>query len=428
MESVNNNNIEEADWKYFPNIYQLSQYLLQSDLIQLSLTCSQFRNKLNSAIFRKLELIKDGELIPGKPNKPSKKKQLGILIEILEEDYLDKYHLVKHCILWRPCNNAFNIKIFSMFACVNKLELYSDITNFRNVASNTGTGSSLTNILKPLNKLEFLIIDCKLIDFSETNTISEFKLPICLKVLKVTGDSSNSLNLNPIENIGEEHVNLKEATIINNSMLDNMTVLMSSLTEVDLFNNQYFSTELLSQFFSLNPQLKKISISLKYIQFNVINSILQLKNLDHLYISNSNDKNTKELKNLVINTSIKHLNIGCNITQNILIPTLSSLASLQTLEFSEYDFHNFSSLDWSSYTRKIPLLHLNGIWNAKSNVDEFVNPAIFDRIKFSNMFELDYYLMYYWFDELDNWKVVQDDLSDSREFWLVKKGEDEVGN
>ncbi|KXN66571.1 hypothetical protein CONCODRAFT_11556, partial [Conidiobolus coronatus NRRL 28638] len=361
----------------------------QSDLIQLSLTCSQFRNKLNSTIFRKIELLKDGEIIPGKPNKSSKKKQLDILIDILEEDYLDKYHFVKHCISWEFCNNSFNTQFFNMFKYITKLELYSGSTNITNFASDTGNSSRLINILKYLKNLEILRLGCKLINFTETENISDFKLPICLKVLNVMGFSSDRLSFSPIENINEEYAKLKNATIINNSMLASMVVLMSSLTEVTFFNNQYFSADLLCQFFSLNPQLKKISISLKFVQSN-------------------------------------HLNIGCDITQNILIPILSTLTSLQTLEFSEYDFWNFSSIDWSSYDKKIPLFYLNGIWNANSNVDEFVNPEIFDKIKFSNMFELEYYFMYYGFDELDNWKVVQDDLADSREFWLVKKGEDEV--
>ncbi|KXN66565.1 hypothetical protein CONCODRAFT_11550 [Conidiobolus coronatus NRRL 28638] len=177
MSTENNNfNIKEANWKYFPNIYQLSQYLLQSDLIQLSLACSQLRSKLNSIIFRKLKLFSDEEMFLGKANSTNK-EHLDILVDILREDYYEKYHFVKHCILMKPCDNTFNIKFFKIFSYITKLELYLDIIGVTNAVPNIGDGFSLVNILKPLKKLEILKLNCELINFSEDDSILNFKLP-----------------------------------------------------------------------------------------------------------------------------------------------------------------------------------------------------------------------------------------------------------
>ncbi|KXN64732.1 hypothetical protein CONCODRAFT_14029, partial [Conidiobolus coronatus NRRL 28638] len=123
--NVENNNPYTGlvDWRYFPIIYQLSQYLPQSDLIQLSLTCPQFRNKLNSTIFRKLELNRGCELIPGKHNLLSRSRQLISLFDILEKDYLEKYSVVKHCVIWDFFNTRFARDFFNLFNNITKLEL-----------------------------------------------------------------------------------------------------------------------------------------------------------------------------------------------------------------------------------------------------------------------------------------------------------------
>jgi hypothetical protein len=414
----NSSNIEEVNWKYIPNIYQISQYLPRSDLIQLSSTCKHLTLKLKSKFISKLELIRGGQIIPGKPNISSRRKQLDILFNILEEDYLGKHNFVKHCILWEPCNNSFVTNIFSTFTLVNRLELYS--------SSDGISRSDLVQILEPLKKLEVLVFDCKFIDSHEGENVPNFKLPTCLKMLDVTGSSSNSLSFDPIEIISEEYIELKKVTIINNNMLDSISASIRSLTEVNIFNSQYFSPKLLTQLFSSNPQLEKVSISLKSIESDVINSILSLKKLNRLNITKYIDENSNELNNLALNTSIKHLYIGGDITQNILLPILSSIESLDILEFSGYDFWNFNTIDWSSYSQKIPLLHLNCVYCTDYNLDILLNSPIFIKIRFTDNFELDYYIKYCSFGNLENWKVIQDDPLNEHEFFLVRKNEDEV--
>jgi hypothetical protein len=416
---VENNNLEikELNWKYFPNVFQLSQYLLQSDLIQLSLTCSQFRNKLKSVIFRKLELLKGGKVIPGRPNTSSKKKQLDVLFNILEEDYLGSYHFIKHCILWEPCNSAFSTKLFSTFAHVNKLELYT--------SSDSISRSTLVRILDPLKNLEVLVFDYRLIDSFDAESVPNFKLPTCLKVVDVLGYSDNSLNFSPIEIINGEYTELKKVTMINNNMLANISASISSLTEVTIFNNQYFYPKLLIQLFSSNPQLKKISISLKLIESGVINSILSLKKLNKLDIMDPSEENTNELNNLAVSASIKHLCISRNITQNILLPILTSIKSLHTLELYSYDFWHFNTIDWSLYNEKIALFVLNGVYFTGHNLDMLFDSPIFGKIKFINSFELDFFIEQFGFNDLENWKVIQGNPLDKTEFFLVKKNQEE---
>jgi hypothetical protein len=418
MEAKNSNpGIKEVNWKYFPDIYQLSQYLLHPDLIQLSLTCSQFRNDLNSSIYRKLELLKGDEVIPGRPNISNKEKQFDTLFNVLEEDYLGKYHFVKHCILWEPCSSAFSTKLFSTFTHINKLELYS--------SGDSISRSTLVHILEPLKSLEVLVFDCRFIDSFDVESVPNFKFPTCLKVLDVTGYSVCSLNFAPIEIINGEYTELKKITIVNNDMLASISSSISSLTEVTIFNNQYFCPKLLIQLFSSSPQLEKVSISLEYIESDVINSILSLKKLNRLNIAEYIDEKYNELSSLTLNTSIKHLYIGGDITQNILLPILSSIESLDTLEFSGYDFWNFNTIDWSSYNGKISLFVLNAVFFTGHNLDILFDSPIFGKIKFINSFELDFFIKEFEFDNLENWKVIQDNPLNETEFFLVRKNQEE---
>ncbi|KXN64731.1 hypothetical protein CONCODRAFT_14028, partial [Conidiobolus coronatus NRRL 28638] len=169
----NNPNIEEVNWKYFPNFYQLSQYLAQSDLIQLSLTCKYLRLKLKSKFVSKLELMRGGVVIPGKPNKSSKKKQLVSLFDILEEDYLNRYSVVKHCVIREFFNTRFARDFFNLFTNITKLELhlgykenyYYRHTNDYTIRSNL----VLIEALYPLRKLESLKICSEFIDDYESS-------------------------------------------------------------------------------------------------------------------------------------------------------------------------------------------------------------------------------------------------------------------
>ncbi|KXN66569.1 hypothetical protein CONCODRAFT_80452, partial [Conidiobolus coronatus NRRL 28638] len=58
-------------------------------------------------------------------------------------------------------------------------------------------------------------------------------------------------------------------------------------------------------------------------------------------------------------------------------------------------------VDFSEYGGRIRLLHLNSLWYAKNAISSFdyleifENLEMFDRVKFTNMFELDYYITNY---------------------------------
>ncbi|KXN66568.1 hypothetical protein CONCODRAFT_11553, partial [Conidiobolus coronatus NRRL 28638] len=55
----NINKFEEFKWKYFLNIFQLSLYLNNNDIIQLSTTCKHLRLKLKSKFISKLKLMRE---------------------------------------------------------------------------------------------------------------------------------------------------------------------------------------------------------------------------------------------------------------------------------------------------------------------------------------------------------------------------------
>jgi hypothetical protein len=417
-------NTEEVNWKHLPNILQISQYLPRNDLIQLSLACSQVRNKLNSVLFKKLELIKNRKIIPGKPNTPITRKILDVLVDMLEDSYLNKYRYVKHCILREPCDAIFTGKLFNLFTNITNLEIYF-IERGMGVLGSKPVGSDyLIQVLKPLKNLEVLTLHYMLIKSLEAGSESNYKFPTCLKELNIVGRLSGGLSFDSIENINPEYSELKKVIIINNNMLTNMSGSFKSLTEVTIPDISHFCAKLLNSFFLINSQLKKISISLEFLDTNVINTILQLKNLHQLTITNTHNVEINGTKILTTNTSIRYLCVYSNLSQNGLLSILSSLKSIHTLEISNCDFVKFIDLDWSSYNGKIPFLYINGLRNTAYKTRELLKLGIFDKIRFSDNCTLDWYYKYQEFDKLENWEIIQHDPSDNKEFYLVKKREE----
>jgi hypothetical protein len=427
MNSEVNNNIKEVNWKYFPNIYQLSLYLARNDLIQLGSTCKCLRLKLKSKFTSKLVLMKGGQIIPSKPNGPSKSKQLIPLSEILEEDYLDRYNIVNHCVIWESFNKGFARSLFNLFTNITQLELYSSYnknnSDYISIDRKVGSNTVLIEALYPLKRLESLIMGSQLINSLRYSSRLILKLPFCLKNLTLIESKLNQdlLKFYPIEIINEKYSNLNKVTIINDRMLSNMAVNMKSLTEVVIFNHQRFTNSNLTKFLLLNPQLEKLTISAYFFEHNLVNPILQMKKLRQLNIKYYHYRVYSDISFFQVNTSIEHLDIGAKICYDVLIPFLNNLKSLKVLKFSDISLFDIVYIDFSECTNRIPLLHLNNLKHGKYDICSFKNLKIFDSIRFTKVFELDYYLTNYERDELENWDVCHLDLKNSEDFTLINK-------
>jgi hypothetical protein len=445
MKSKYNNNtkIEEADWKYLPNIYQLSLYLARNDIIQLSSTCKYLRLKLKSNFISKLELMRGGMIIPSKPNKSSKKRQLNILFDVLEQDYLNGYNIVNHCIIWEFFNSRFAKNFFNLFTNITRLELYSGYnkndSDYLSMDKKVGSNTVLIEVLYPLKSLESLIVGSELINNLKYSSRLALNLPSCLKIFRHSSRlilklplclknltlieselNQNQLKFYPIEFINEEYSNLNKVAIISNRMLSNMSVSMKSLVDVDIFSYQKFTKRNIAKFLLLNPQLEKLTIPVYFLEHNLVNSILQMKQLKQLSINYSPFKYYDDISYTTVNTSIEYLNISSNIGSDRVVPFLNNLKSLKVLEFSNVSFYIPIYINFSECTNRIPLLHLKNLGRSKEAIDSFNNSEIFDSIRFTDMFELEYYLENYEGDDLDNWGVCQLDLENNEDFSLIK--------
>jgi hypothetical protein len=369
--------------------------------------------------------MRGGEIISGKSNKPSKKKQLISLFDILENGYLDRYNIVNHCIVWEFFNSRFARSFFNLFTNITQLELYScntkDYDNHSSINETVGSNKVLIEALYPLKNLEFLKIGSQLINSSVSCSKLFFKLPLSLKILHVIECKSSYGNLNfyPIENINEEYLNLKEVSIINNKMLSNLAARMETLTDVTISNQQDLNISSLDQFLLLNPQLKKLTVPVYFLECRLVTSILQMQQLKNLNIKYSLYGEQDAIYNLPVNTSIKHLNISSYISSDRLIFILNNLESLKVLEFSNNSFYNIIDINFSACANRIPLLHLNGLKYTKDAIYSFDNPEIFDRIRFTNMIELEYYLTAFEEDALKNWNICHFDSTNSEDFTIV---------
>jgi hypothetical protein len=427
MNSEVNNNIKEVNWKYFPNTYQLSLYLARNDLIQLSLTCKCLRLKLKSKFTSKLVLMKEGIIIPSKPNKSSKSKQLISLSEILEEDYLDRYNIVNHCVIWGSFNKGFAKNFFNLFTNITRLELYSGyIENYYNyfyTDENFGSNTVLIEALYPLKRLESLIMASELINNLRYSSSLALKLPLCLKNLTLIESKLNQRHLKfyPIEIINEKYSNLNKVSIINDRMLSNMLTRMKSLKDVTIFSHRDFTRSNQIEFLLLSPQLESLTIPAYFLEHDLVNPILQMKQLRQLNIKYFHYWIPGDISFFQVNTSIEHLNIDTNIGYDVLLPFLNNLKSLKVLKFSDISLFDIVYIDFSECTNRIPLLHLNNLKHGKDGICSFENLKIFDSIRFTKVFELDYYLANYERDELENWDVCHLDLENSEDFTLINK-------
>jgi hypothetical protein len=422
----NNQNIEEVNWQYFPDTHQLSLYLAHNDLIQLSLTCKRFRVKLKSKLLSKLVLLKVGEIIPGEPNYPSKKKQFTALFDILQEEYLDRYDAVNHCVIWDFINRSFAKKLSNLYTNITRLELYSTYSdhdcNRYFIHPAIGSNTILTEILYPLKYLESLKMSGELINCFESSSKLSFKLPKSLKILHVIESdyNINMLNYYPIENIDEGYTNLKMLTIMNNKMLKTITTKIESLTDIIIFSRQQYCFNRLDWFFSLNSHLKKLTIPENFLRSEVVKTVLQMNQLKQLNINPAYHYGDDKLVEIPLNVSIEHLNISCHINIDILVPILNNLKSLKVLEYSNFDFYSFLNANLCELKSTLPLLHLNNLLDAKYEIDYFTNPEAFDKIRFTNMLELSEYLTEYGSDNLKKWKVYKKNPVNSSDFWLTK--------
>jgi hypothetical protein len=373
-----------------------------------------------------MELIRGGEIISGKPNEQSKKKQLAILLKMLEKDYLDNYDIVNHCIIWEFFNSTFARNFFSLFINITRLELYTSYNNDHfstfPMCGTIGSNYILIEALYPLKNLEFLKIDSELICSWKNGSRLYLKLPCCLKSLTLIDSESiqKYFKFYPVENINEEYVNLKTVTIIKDRMLSNMMATMKSLTDVTIFTRQHFNFKNLSRFLLLNPQLEKLTVPTYFLECSLVNSILQMNKLKQLNIRKAYYARTDNIIYSHINTSIEHININGYICEDRLVPLLNNLKSLKVLEFSDFSFYALVEIGMSVYEGRIPLLHLNGLWHGKEAISSFANLEIFDSIRFTNMFDLDFYLTNYTGNDLKNWKVCYLDPANDEEFTLVK--------
>jgi hypothetical protein len=428
MHNIASNNNNKADWQYFPNTYRLSLYLPHSDILQLGLTCKYFRLKLESKIFSKLELLHGNEFIPGRPNKLGKKKQLVILADVLEDEYQDRYRIVSHCIFWKSINSKFARDFFNLFTNITQLELHSEYKNARRysyyIEKPVVGNIMLIEALYPLKNLKFLTMSSNLIDSEQGCSKRYLKLPSCLNTLDIIECKIINqvyFEFYPIENINEEYSSLKKVSIISDEMLSNMVTRMKSLVDVTIFSNPFFTKSNLVQFLLLNPQLEKLTVPEYFLDRELINIMFKMKQLKHLNINESCSYDSCEIDNIPINTSIEHLNLSCHVDNENLIEILNNLKSLKVLEYSNNNFYNFSPIDPSEYKIRIPLLHLNNLCNLKPYIFYFKFSEIFDKVRFTNMFELNEYLYgQYNSNDLYDWKVCHQDPADTKEFTLAK--------
>ncbi|KXN70045.1 hypothetical protein CONCODRAFT_7438 [Conidiobolus coronatus NRRL 28638] len=424
---VNNNvDIEEANWLYLLDTCQITLYFTRNDLIQVSSTCKQLRLKLKSRFHSKLELMRGSEVVPGKSNEQGKKKQLPILLKMLQKDYLDRYNIVNHCVIWEFFNSRFSRGFFSLFVNITRLELYSSYINDYffdcSVDDIIGSNTVLVEALYPLKSLEFLTIYSELICSLKSDSKLYLKLPHCLKSLIIINSESiqKYFKFYPIENINEEYTNLKMVTIMRDRMLSNMMVTMKSLTDVTIFTRQRFNLNNMAQFLSLNPQLEKLTAPTYFLECNLVNSILQMNQLKQLIIKKSYYNHSNSLVYSHINMSIEYLNISDYISEDRLVPFLNSLKSLKVLEFTNLSLYALVEIHISAYEGRIPLLHLNGLWHGDEAIHLYNNIEVFDKIRFTDMFDLDFYLTNYKGNDLENWEVYHLDPANSKEFTMAK--------
>ncbi|KXN69155.1 hypothetical protein CONCODRAFT_8443 [Conidiobolus coronatus NRRL 28638] len=359
------NEDQAASWEYLPNINDLLEYLDREDLMELS--------------------------------KCWKSYKLEKMLEFLKADLGSKLKFIKKFMLDNMVGCEFAEKLIKLLRNIKTLSIFGYV-------GACSLGKGLTTILKGLEHLEhvdFYCIDDKIDDYSTKKQI----FPKSIKSLKISYyGSSNYYNNEYLiyDTIDASYINLYSLTIVSNRMLQNLSLGMINLQEVEIIDFRLMDQSILLKFLKANPQIRKLNTNLSCYNEEVIKTVLSSKYIEYWCIDGIHWKGI-EFNNLQPNYSIKFLEIG-DMPPPLILKIVNACKGLETIDFEPC--RNIDPIEWSKFERRINNLKLHDNNHLPRYFNEIDHSKQFNQVHIEYYQSIEKFKEDYNVDKLKNYKFV----------------------
>jgi hypothetical protein len=366
-----------VNWMYVPELDTIIQYLNTPELIELSLACKQYNNKITKKLLSHISLIGFPRILP--KNKLilifRRRQTLGNLLYNLRADYGLKLDWVTQVTFNDSNNSEFSRKFSKLFPNVKTLI-------FKN-APNTKCLVGLKDILYGLaclKRIEFWISEGDTFNYITSNEI----FPRTLESILINVNHYSPAFFSNFDLLDRTYINLTQISIISNDMLTNLTHTLPNLVEVHILNYWDLDNEQLLKFLQLNQNLKKLITKFSHPSIEIINLILSLKKLEYWKIDKYSFMEC-DISNLPQNSNIKTLSLGRKLFGNAALQLINSCKALTTLEFVDCDLTNYdTSLKWHKLQARPMLIKLVNCQVSTLSIKTLDNLALCNRAEFTS--------------------------------------------
>jgi hypothetical protein len=373
---MNKNKPQESNignnWVYLPEPSILSQYFNSSDLIELSKVCKKYRNQLKSRVLRSIIIPQDcGRLYDSGPS--FSKYTFNYIMDYMKRDLSNSTHLVKEVIFQHCLTIQLTKDIFSLFPKISRITILNRSHSLKALAEVLYDSNYLQHITLRANSKAYVSLSSKFGKF--------FKNFKSVKLIVFPDVFNDILQFDIIDS---SFSNLRYLTIANNTMLAKLSNGFPSLLFVEFTEHYLFEKAELLKFIMNNPQLKKLTIATDNLNYDVINSILNLNSLYELHLTKNTGYNIIDFTNCTENLSIKHLKYSGLIYNRVVIGIVKMCKNLEAFEMCKSSYRSLAQFKKVEKLIEIYALSISCSDNA-CNISSFISKlAKINKIKLIN--------------------------------------------
>jgi hypothetical protein len=393
------NEDQSGNWGYLPDTNTLFKYLGKKDIMELS-KCSKLNRKQHEReVLKKLDQNNwdyNYRKIYYKSRESSTLK-VEKMLSLLEADLGCKLRFVKKFIFYYEISNIFAKEFIRLLPNIKEL-------NFCICRIDSKLMLGLKVILNGLTCLESVKFSSDWLIISD-NVTKSLIFPKYLKRLEINSCLIYKNNYNILglfDTIDNSYLKLYSLTIVSNRMLQNLSLGMPNLKEVEIYDYDCLDQSKIAEFLKSYPQLKKISTYAVDYNEEIVKAVLSSKCLERWSTYHGNWEGI-EFNNLPSNNSIKYLEIFSDIPTSLIYKIINSCKSLQILYIN---YNTFIELDLLKIEERINLLKIGNCVRRIEYIIELGSSKLFNRVHINFYSTVEDLVEKYSIDKLKNYKLI----------------------
>ncbi|KXN73861.1 hypothetical protein CONCODRAFT_15207 [Conidiobolus coronatus NRRL 28638] len=346
-------------------------------------------------------------------NGQSKTNKYRILLNNLKRDLKGKYQLVKEIVYNTGLSGYISKEFVLLFPYVNRIRVLLDFDS---------SFAILFKLLPKLNYLKHFSLVFLGQEFKTIDSINCKNFLFQLNMLNLEVPNIIAGSKSPFDLVDQSFYNLKRLTIINNSMLINLSKGLPSIRSVEFKANANLEKSQLLKFISNNSQLERLSIPISCFNVSIVDSIMSLCKLYRLeLISNLESNSNNNIQIFTDNDSIKYLKYIEKEGYTYNLEIVKYCKSLEILEICNFQYAESHVLFNTFNLPEIPTLLISQTLDECTTRGILMSAKNFKEIKFR--FGRKFSEIYNEINNLKNcdWVPKYGYEKDTDEFTLVKK-------